>query len=179
MQIRGIKFYVPDFAFFSDNRLINGMNYEIRVPLYNASFKDTGNFNVRLSWADDNSPTANKNTIATVSMSLGGWRNDKNNNKGWAVFNWTPNLTTNSQYYLYVEIDPDNAITEVHEGRYKSDNTTINDYGGNNTGFYPFYVYNVDDPNAPIGGNVLASSAADDEIRLTPLSFTDGDSLPQ
>lgn len=49
MQIRGIKFYVPDFAFFSDNRLINEMNYEIRVPLYNASFKDTGNFNVRLS----------------------------------------------------------------------------------------------------------------------------------
>ena len=106
-------------------------------------------------------------------MSLGDWRNDKNNNKGWAVFNWTPNLTTNSQYYLYVEIDPDNAVSEVHEGRYKSDNTTINDYGGNNTGFYPFYVYNVDDPNAPIGGNVMASAA--DKIRLTPLSFMDGD----
>ncbi len=60
MQIRGIKFYVPDFAFFSDNRLVNGMNYEIRVPLYNASFKDTGNFKVRLSWANDNSMTAAK-----------------------------------------------------------------------------------------------------------------------
>ncbi|MBQ9404260.1 MAG: hypothetical protein IJU15_04680, partial [Synergistaceae bacterium] len=71
MKIRGVRFYMPDFAFFTDNRLVNGQNYEIRVPLYNASFKDTGSFNVRLSWADGNSPTATKTPIATTSVTLG------------------------------------------------------------------------------------------------------------
>ncbi len=93
MNIRGIKFYMPDYAFFSDNRLMNGQDYEIRVPLYNASFVETSkDFTVRLSWSSSNSPKAQKNMIAETSMKLGGWRNDKNNNKGWAIFNWRPNL---------------------------------------------------------------------------------------
>ena len=179
MKIRGIRFYMPDFSFFTDNRLVNGQNYEIRVPLYNASFVDTGNFNVRLSWTTKNSPTSAKTVIGTVSMTLGGWRNDKTNNRGTAVFNWQPNIPKGDNYYFYVEIDPENAITEVHEGRYRADNTTLNDYGGNNTGFYPFKVYNQGDTD-PEGGSVLASgagmfSAAADEVRLTPLYFTDGD----
>ena len=179
MKIRGIRFYMPDFSFFTDKRLVNGQNYEIRVPLYNASFVDTGNFNVRLSWTTDNSPTSPKTVIGTVSMTLGGWRNDKTNNRGTAVFNWQPNIPKGDNYYFYVEIDPENAITEVHEGRYRADNTTLNDYGGNNTGFYPFKVYNQGDTD-PEGGSVLASgagmfSAAADEVRLTPLYFTDGD----
>ncbi|MBQ7267749.1 MAG: hypothetical protein IJR11_05200, partial [Synergistaceae bacterium] len=179
MKIRGIRFYAPDFAFFTDNRLVNGQNYEIRVPLYNASFKDTGNFNVRLSWTTENSPTAAKTPIATISMSLGGWKNDSNNNKGWAVFNWIPNLTSKKQYYLYVEIDPENALDEVHEARYQANSTMIRDYGGNNTGFYPFYAFNPGDAEA--SGNVVVSSnagmfsaAADDDIQLTPMYFTDG-----
>ena len=90
----------------------------------------------------------------------------------------TPNNSSNPQYYFYVEIDPENKITEVHEERYKSDNTTINDYGGNKTGFYPFYVYNVDDGNS--SGGVVASSAGyvrvvADEIQFNIISFTDGD----
>ena len=179
MQIRGIRFYAPDFAFFTDNRLINGQHYEIRVPLYNASFKDTGDFNVRLSWANDNSPSATKTIIGDVTMNLKGWSNNNNNNKGTAEFVWTPNLTSNKKasnkkYYFYVEIDPSNSLTEVHEARYDSTNTRINDYGGNNTGFYPFYVYDVDDAEAS-GGTVLASLAADDEITLNPLYFKDGD----
>ena len=178
MQIRGIRFYVPDFAFYSDNRLVNGLKYEIRVPLYNASFKDTGNFNVRLSWATDNSPTATKTPIGTVTMSLEGWSNDGDKNKGTAKFEWTPNLTSNKKasnkkYYFYVEIDPDTALDEVHEARYNTDNATINDYGGNNTGFYPFYVYDYDDAESS-GGKVLASLAAD-EITLNPLTFRNGD----
>ncbi len=179
MKIRGIRFYMPDFSFLTDNRLVNGQNYEIRVPLYNASFVDTGKFNVRLSWTTDNSPTFPKTVIGTVSMTLGGWRNDKTNNRGTAVFNWRPNIPKGDKYYFYVEIDPENAITEVHEGRYRADNTTLNDYGGNNTGFYPFKVYNQGDTD-PEGGSVLASgagmfSAAADEVRLTPVYFTDGD----
>ncbi len=179
MKIRGVRFYMPDFAFFTDNRLVNGQNYEIRVPLYNASFKGTGSFNVRLSWATDNSPTATKTPIATTSVTLGGWSNTGNNNKGTAVFNWRPNLTPNKQYYLYVEIDPENALDEVHEGRYQADNTKINDYGGNNTGFYPFYVYSQNDIQVSSSGVITANNAgnfraAADEIQLTPLYFTDG-----
>ena len=174
MKIRGIRFYMPDFAFFTDNRLVNGQNYEIRVPLYNASFVDTGNFNVRLSWTTENSPTSAKTVIGTVSITLGGWRNDKTNNRGTAVFNWVPNIPKGKQYYFYVEIDPENAITEVHEGRYGSNTTTVSDYGGNNTGFYPFEIYNQGDTD-PSSGSVLASvSAAADEVRLTSLYFTDG-----
>ncbi|MBQ7155946.1 MAG: hypothetical protein IJR85_10395, partial [Synergistaceae bacterium] len=181
MKIRGIRFYVPDFAFYSDNRLLNGLKYEIRVPMYNASFKDTGSFNVRLSWANDNSPTAQKTPIGTVSMTLGGWKNEGNNNKGTAVFEWTPNLTPGRQYYFYVEIDPDNALDEVHEARYEADNTTIRDWGGNNTGFYPFYAFDKDDLNVSSSGFVSVSNAwnfyaaEDDEIQLTTLSFTDED----
>ena len=176
-EIRGMKFYMPDFAFFSDNRLMNGQDYEIRVPLYNASFIDTDDFTVRLSWTKDNSIKATKNTIATTSIKLGGWKNDKNNNKGWAVFNWTPNLTscrgTKKPYYFYVEIDPANALDEVHEERYNEDNT-IKDYGGNNTGFYPFYVYNQDeDPDDTEDFGTLKVAA--DESEITNVTFTDGD----
>ena len=178
MKIRGIRFYVPDFAYYSDNKLLNGLNYEIRVPLYNASFKDTGSFNVRLSWTTDNSPTAQRTTIATVPMTLGGWKNDSNNNKGTAVFSWTPNLTPGKQYYFYVEIDPDNALDEVHEARYGADGR-ISDWGGNNTGFYPFNAYNKDDIRVSASGVMTVKEAgfraAADEIQLNPLSFTDGD----
>ncbi|MBQ7733546.1 MAG: hypothetical protein IJT58_05960, partial [Synergistaceae bacterium] len=181
MKIRGIKFYAPDFAFLTDNRLVNGQNYEIRVPLYNASFKDTGEFKVKLSWIDNinnlSSITENdKHNIGEVTVKLGGWDNDKNNNKGWAVFNWTPSLTTSTTtkkaYYLYVEVDSGNDIKdEVHEARYS--NGKISDYGGNNTGFYPFYAYN---PNEnPNEVSTSASVSAADTINLTPLYFTDGD----
>lgn len=175
-RIRGMKFYMPDYAFFTDNRLMNGQDYEVRVPLYNASFKETGDFNVRLSWADSNSIEATKNTIAETSIKLGGWKNDKNNNKDWAVFNWTPNLTscksTRKPYYFYVEIDPDNALDEVHEERYNKTDNTINDYGGNNTGFYPFYVYNVDEKNNEVELSGVFKVAAD-EASITNVAITD------
>ena len=113
-------------------------------------------------------------------MSLGGWKNGSNNNKGWAVFNWTPNITSssatiwgpnqNKEYYLYVEIDPASKLPEVHEARYLSGDVRINDYGGNNTGFYPFYAYNTSDSRVSVSENVMSSAVA-----LTPLYFTDSD----
>ncbi|MBQ7733030.1 MAG: hypothetical protein IJT58_03315 [Synergistaceae bacterium] len=174
MEIRGIKFYAPDFAFLTDNRIVNGQNYEIRVPLYNASFKDTGDFTVRLSWIENiknlsSIPENDKHTIGEVTMSLGGWSNDKNNNKGWAVFNWTPDFkVTKRAYYFYVEVDSRNDIKdEVHEARHS--NGKISDYGGNNTGFYQFYAYNSNENL----DNVSTSASASDAINLTSLSFTD------
>ena len=189
MGIRGIRFYVPDFAFYSDNRLMKGLKYEIRVPLYNASFKDTGNFIVTLSYTESNdiasvvNKSTNKQTIGTHAVSLGGWNNKKNNNKGTAVFEWTPPMTlTPKQYYFYVEIDPVHRLSEVHEERHMYGSTAINDYGGNNTGFYPFYVFNVDDTEVEVANNRVVTagsgktfSAADDEMNLNPLSFEDGD----
>ena len=180
MSIRGIRFYAPDFAFYSDNRLVNGLTYEIRVPLYNASFKDTGDFKVRLSYTTDDSPTAKRTQIGKdLTMNLGGWDNDKNNNKGTAVFTWAPDLTANKKaenkkYYFYVEIDPDNDLNEVHEERYGADGK-ISDYGGNNTGFYPFYVYDYDDSGASVASASGGVRVADDEIHLEPLTFKDGD----
>ena len=181
-QIRGMKFYMPTYAFFSDNRLMNGQGYEIRVPLYNASFVETSkDFTVRLSWSSSNSPKAQKNMIAETSMKLGGWRNDKNNNKGWAVFNWTPNLPTSKRengtgvpYYFHVEIDPEHKLNEVHEERYASADNTINDYGGNNSGFYTFYVYNPGETPDEIRTSGTFKVAADDAT-ITSVNIMDGD----
>ncbi len=203
MQIRGVKFYMPDFAFLTDNRLVTGQNYEIRVPLYNASFKDTDDFIVRLSLASDNTMSAKKTTIAETTMRLGGWKNGTNNNKGTAVFNWTANISSDQDskkknFYLYVEIDPENKLAEVHEARHavittdpdipggddddddddddgwfgaSASSPKVSDYGGNNTGFYPVYIYNFDDPVISISENLRASAA--DKFSITSLYFTD------
>ena len=179
IKIRRIRFYAPDFAFFTDNRLVRGQNYEIRVPLYSASFMDTGNFVVRLSWTDNienlSAPTR-KGTIGEITMSLGGWENSKNNNKGWAVFNWTPTIDSSSAtllgtkkdkaYYLYVEIDPGNKLPEVHEARYVS-GSRINDMASfilehKDKSFVPvtanFNYSGSESPYAFLGGYVLTQS---------------------
>ena len=144
------------------------------------SMRDTDrDFVVRLSWAEDNSVQAIKNPIGTTSpMSLGGWRNDKNNNKGWAVFEWTPSLksckNTKKPYYFYVEIDPDNVLDEVHEERHKGNTQAISDYGGNNTGFYPFYVFNQGE-NPDVIQTSGTFRAAAEKATITNTSFTDAD----
>ena len=142
--LRGMRFFLPEYLFYTDNRLVNGETYKIRVPLYNASFKDSGNFTVRLSYASDNTAKAAKTAIATTTLSLGKWDNTKNNNKGWADFNWTPNLKA-GKYYFYVEIDPENKLKEVHEAK------SAADPGGNNTGFYPFSIFDADGKNYKAG----------------------------
>ena len=142
--IRGVRFFLPEYLFYTDNRLVNGETYRIRVPLYNGSFKDSGNFTVRLSYASDNTAKAAKTAIATTTLSLGKWDNTKNNNKGWADFNWTPNLKA-GKYYFYVEIDPENKLKEVHEAK------SATDPGGNNTGFYPFSIFDADGKNYKAG----------------------------
>ena len=52
MQMRGLRFYIPDIDLLSDTHLVAGLTYEIKVPIYNASFKSTGNFHVKLSYAN-------------------------------------------------------------------------------------------------------------------------------
>ncbi len=183
MNLRGMRFYAPDYAVYTDNRLVAGEKYKIRVPLYNASFKDTGNFNVKLSYTLEKDATADKNLISNVTASIGGWKNGSDNNKKWVEFDWTPDIET-GEYYFYVEIDPDNNLKEVHESRLKSDNKTVQDYGGNNTGFYKFYVFDpsdnlykdyVNNNNNTLKASSLKTAADDDDDEwLTDLDLPGG-----
>ena len=144
---RGIRYYVPALDLDSDKSILGGLEYKISIPIYNASFVDTGDFEVRLSYVEakdfdiskPNSKIGNLTHIGTVTMSLKGWKNDTRLNKGWADFTWNvPDNLSDGSYYLYVQIDPDNKVKdEVHESRLASDDT-VRDVGGNNEGYYVF-----------------------------------------
>ncbi|MBR4197134.1 MAG: hypothetical protein IKQ95_10585 [Synergistaceae bacterium] len=147
--MRGVCFYVPKIALDSDSQFVGGLTYQIRVPLYNASFLDTGEFDVRLSYVAKkdfkaDTPRATMNNlkeIQTVTMSLGGWNNaDSNANKGWAVFTWdVPETLPKGDYYFYVEVDPEQKLGEVHESRLSANGTVV-DVGGNNEGYIGFHI---------------------------------------
>ena len=123
------------------------MNYKIHVPVYNANFRNTETFTARLSYSTGNLPASNKTTLATTTLVLGGWSNERNNNKGWLVFDVPGSATQNIAdgiYYLWVELDTTNAVDEVYEARMASDNRTVLDYGGNNTGYTAVVFSNLD-----------------------------------
>ena len=147
MQMRGLRFYVPDIDMLSDTHLVAGLTYEIKVPIYNASFKSTGNFKVKLSYADagefniaEPHKTMDKlQAIQTITTKLDGW----GDNKGWAEFMWTiPEEMVNGSYLFFVQIDPDNEDIkdEVHESRLNYNTGEIIDVGGNNEGFFAFNI---------------------------------------
>ena len=50
-------------------------------------------------------------------------------------------------YYLWVELDTTSAVDEVHEARMASDNKTVSDYGGNNTGYSSVVFVNMNSSN--------------------------------
>ncbi|MBQ7192922.1 MAG: hypothetical protein IJR98_00950, partial [Synergistaceae bacterium] len=150
-KMRGVRFYVPSLDLDSDNRLLGGLQYKIRVPVYNASFMKAENFTVSLSYFADNEVNlAAPNTsfkknpsplhhIDTVTMSLEGWQNGSSLNKGWAEFTWNvPEDLNDGMYYLYAQIDPEHGMIEVHESRLTS-NDAVLDIGGNNEGHFRFY----------------------------------------
>ena len=150
MQLRGMRYYLPELLSFTDNRLICGLDYKIHVPVYNASFKATGNFTARLSYSTGNDPASAKTALATTTISLNGWNNDRNDNKGWLVFNMPGSATrsiASGNYYLWVELDTTSAVDEVHEARMASDNKTVSDYGGNNTGYSSVVFVNMNSSN--------------------------------
>ena len=146
-QARGIRYYVPALDLDSDKSILGGLEYKISIPVYNASFVDTGDFEVRLSYVDakdfdiskPNSKIGNLKHIGTVTMSLKGWQNGSRRNKGWADFMWkVPENLSEGSYYLYVQIGPEDKLKdEVHESRLASDGT-VRDVGGNNEGYYVF-----------------------------------------
>ena len=168
MRLRGMRFYLPELLSFTDNRLICGLDYKIHVPVYNASFKATGNFTALLSYSTSNEPTAKKIALATTTISLGGWNNNRNDNKGWLVFNVPGSATqniTSGNYYLWVELDTTGAVAEVHESRMKSDNKTVSDYGGNNTGYAGVVFVNMSN------SSVLAKKSSVAKASLSSSGF--------
>lgn len=182
MMLRGMRFTVPSTGLDSDNRLVYGLPYKISVPVYNASFLDTDEFTVRLSYVKNNVPTAAKTLITEKKISLKGWINTEDRNKGWVDFDWTPDIASGN-YYFYVEIDPENQLEEVHESRL-DENNNLRDCGGNNTGFYPFSVFNVETDNIHSANLLKASgikAAADAEIPegkiLVTMKFMGSDNI--
>ena len=162
MQLRGMRYYLPELLSFTDNRLITGLDYQIHVPVYNASFKASGTFTARLSYSASNEPNAAKTALATTTISLNGWSNDRNQNKGWLVFKVPGSATQNissGNYYLWVELDTGSAVDEVHESRMASDNRTVRDYGGNNAGYSGVVFVNMSSSSllTKNGGGVRAS----------------------
>ena len=133
MKMRGVRFKVASYDIDSDNLLLKGLKYTISVPVYNASFKDADHhFKVRLSYAKTNDYNAPKTKIDEYTFAkLPGWGG---NSRQYATFTWTPNID-DGIYYLFAEIDPDNAIDEVHENRRNASGDII-DYGGNNMGYW-------------------------------------------
>ncbi len=160
MQMRGMRFYVPELDLHSNNNLLAGLTYKIRVPLYNASFVDTGNFDVRLSYVEADKfdifhpekTMSNLKEIQTVTMSLGGWDNaNSNNNKGWAEFTWDISADIKTGIYrFFVQVDPAGIslpygnLQEVHESRLNASGD-IRDVGGNNDGYSTFIVTSLND----------------------------------
>ncbi len=153
MQMRGARFYVPALDLYSNNNLLAGLTYKIRIPVYNASFKDANNFDVRLYYAPANDfdvvhPDRSKTlqVIQNVNMSLGAWDNsNSDNNKGWAEFTWTvPTNLETGIYRFYVRIDPDYKMLEVHDSRLNPDGSS-RDVGGNNEGYFSFVITSVKD----------------------------------
>ncbi|MBQ7666252.1 MAG: hypothetical protein IJS42_06010, partial [Synergistaceae bacterium] len=158
MLMRGVRFYVPAIDLRSDRELVAGLTYEINVPIYNASFIDTGEFDITLSYAgadvskkedyfDIYNPASTMGVlqkIQTISTKLSGWPN----NKGWATFTWTvPEDMKTRNYIFFVQIDPPNPehkINEVHESRLNADGS-INDFCGNNEGYFNFSVISKED----------------------------------
>ncbi len=159
MRLRGMRFYVPANDLYSNNHLAAGLTYQIKVPIYNASFLSANNVDVKLSYAkatapgtyskdptcfDKSNPRSSMSLlkeIQTVRISLDGWPD----NKDWATFTWKipDNMSTDS-YIFFVQINPAKDIPEVHDERL-DDSGNIIDVGGNNEGYFDFIVTSVAD----------------------------------
>ena len=70
-------------------------------------------------------------------------------------------------YYLFVEIDPDNVIDEIHENRRaSSSDRTMVDIGGNNMGYIKIGV--TDGENPPFDRSEIEQHyVADDEAKAS------------
>ncbi|MBQ9389621.1 MAG: hypothetical protein IJU07_05545 [Synergistaceae bacterium] len=168
-KIRGMKFYDTVTKEYVDGVLEKGWTYTISVPIYNASFVDVPGGGVVVEYGYRNEDGTGKTQIGRQTIPLKGWTNDGEiekggTNKATIVFDWTPYIS-DGDYEFYIELDPDNAISEVHERWTKSSRA------GNNNGYRPFSVVSTEGVNS---GELSAStvSSAEEGDTVTSGDFT-------
>ena len=170
MLLRGMRFYVQAIDIHSDKSMLAGLTYEIKVPIYNASFVAANNFDVRLSYIEESKfnvyhpekSLKDLTPIQTVKMSLNGWPD----NKDWAYFTWSiPRTMETGNYVFFVQIDPETpgttGLEEVHDSRLDASGNIV-DVGGNNDGYFKFDITSEKDAKGKrgiTGSSVRASRA--------------------
>lgn len=168
-KIRGMKFYDNATKQYVAGALERGWSYTISVPIYNASFVDVPGGGVVVEYGYQNEDGTGRTQLGRQTIPLKGWTNDGDMEKGGSnkavlVFDWTPEIAE-GDYEFYVELDPDNVISEVHERWTKSTRA------GNNNGYRPFAVVTTEGVSS---GAVTASwvSSAEDGDMVTSSDFT-------
>lgn len=147
-SVRGVELY----AMYEGKQLIlpapffaKGSTYVLSFPIYNASFVDVPSFKVRLSYAPykDRHDASKFVKIDEVTIStLRGWTQGSEANKTYANFTFTvPDSAAFGDHVFLAEIDPDNAIKEVHE------EWSEKIPGGNNTGIFIFPIMDANGNN--------------------------------
>ena len=140
-SVRGVELY----AMYNGERVIlpapyfaKGATYVLSWPIYNASFVDAPSFKVSLSYAPyryRNDASKFKKIGEYTVSNLRGWTQGSEANKTYAEFEFTvPADAAYGDHVFLAEIDPDNAISEVHEAW----SETVP--GGNNTGIFIFPI---------------------------------------
>lgn len=142
-KIRGLSIVDGESGEGVDGNLLQaGKRYEIIVPIANYSFVDMrDSVPVAFYYTDDRvdvdgNPLGSMTEIGRTTLApIPGWKaGDDGRNKSSTSFAWTVPTSLNGAYRLYVEIDPDDVLTEVHE------KWTPETPGGNNLGYMRFGV---------------------------------------
>lgn len=158
-QLRGIRFYDRNNLEWTTSSLEQGGSYTIAMPVYNASFVDAGNVTVEMGYVDGSGA---KIPVGLEVAALGGWKQDTEDNKAVISFDWTvPADMAEGNYDLYFQIDPENAIDEIHEDWNTTSGDVNYDPGGNNKGRYPFAV------TAAVSSSASAASLSPESFALT------------
>jgi hypothetical protein len=144
-----------------------GKAYDIIVPVANYSFvkSDATTVAFDLCKLDSN---GNLTTVAHIGDAelppLPGWQADSGgshieHNKTRVTYRWTvpDNITESGKYRIYVTIDPDDKISEVHENW-----NATGDPGGNNRGY-------IDSVGIAVSGSVSSASATETGIETARL----------
>ena len=165
-QVRGIGFWDVVLKKWATSALVRGGQYEVRLPLYNASFKDAGGVEVEMRLRAGGGD-ADLRTLDRQIVQLGGWTQGTEANKATASFQWTvPNDLAPGNYDLYFAVDPDNKLDELHE-----EWSYPGEPGGNNVGRYPIAVL-AEEPKvaaglAVVSGQVVRAVATEGDFSMT------------
>jgi Synergist-CTERM protein sorting domain-containing protein len=182
----------------TDSIVSPGKSYTIRIPIANYSFKATGPIDIAVSYNrginSDLTPTPKTEITRTTLNNLPGWDATGDYNKTTVFCYWTVPadiLASDAPgdirpYWLYVEIDPDNKLKEVHDA------WSDDDPFGNNVGYTEIAVIAEDSLpsmsaiNASGAPKMKAAAAASDfTFALTNMTAEDikeaartGDTIP-